>query len=172
MKNLIFLPLLFLFSLSYAQSGIKDPDIIIIGDKNYEVRITKEDENQVSFYTIENGEKKERTINKTKHITIKYTAKTPDNFSIENGEIIWQKVYETGLSFDEVSKHLINSGNLVDFNKGDNQFTGYINNISPKFREAGYAWANTPIPYQQNINGYAVLEFKDGRYRVSVKKIF
>jgi len=172
MKNLLVLPLLIFFVFAFGQSEIKNPDFLTVGDNVYKIRITKEDDTFIHYYTLdENGNKVDNKLKKKGNYIFEYANYASENFSIEKDELIWQKVYETSLTFDDIVKAFINSGGFFDHLIVDNQITGYITNVEPKFKEAGFTRGFTPMPYLDNIKAYTISEYKEGRYRVTLKKI-
>ncbi len=53
-----------------------------------------------------------------------------ENFKLEEGNLIWEKVYETELSSDEILKSFKISGIIKDIDTLGNSITGTIKNLN------------------------------------------
>jgi hypothetical protein len=94
------------------------------------------------------------------------------NFEIEDKEIIWRKVIETGLTFEQLVEKIKNSGLLEKMELGDNKLTGDIKDLSADFKGAGFSEMGTPIYVaRSHFSAFTILEYKEGKYRVTLKKI-
>lgn len=96
-----------------------------------------------------------------------------NNFTIVRTELIWQKVYHTQLTYDQVYYKLIESGLLERMQREENNLlTGDTKPIDPNYLNAGYTLFNVPT-YLMNsfVTAYVVVEYKEGRYRVTIKRI-
>lgn len=94
------------------------------------------------------------------------------NFQIEGREIIWQKVSESNLTNEELIEKIKDSGIIENISIGDNKISGDLKSIEADFRGAGYSEIGTPmIVYRSFINGFVIAEFKEGKYRITVKRI-
>jgi hypothetical protein len=95
------------------------------------------------------------------------------NFTVEDGTLIWQKVFTTELSFKELSKLVKTSGIYSDVEIIDNSIIGKVEDLEPDFKGAGYSEMSTPMYISRNfLDCHGLIEFKDGRYRVTLKKIY
>ena len=96
-----------------------------------------------------------------------------NNFQADNKEIIWVKVFvDSTMTFDKLTERIKESGLFIKMDIADNKITGETKEIDADFKGAGYSEMSTPIYISRShINGFVVLEFKDGRYRVTLKKI-
>lgn len=96
-----------------------------------------------------------------------------NNFFFETNEVYWQKVYETTLSSDKMSSLISESGLFEKVDVSENgKFSGNINLIGADYRGAGYSEMNTPIYVARSFfSGFVVIEIKEGRYRVTLKRI-
>lgn len=94
-----------------------------------------------------------------------------ENFKIDNGSLIWQKVYETTLSTEAIVKQLKSDGNIKNIDFTDNLLTGELD-IPANYKNAGYSEMSIPmyIP-RNNIVCFVTIDFKDGRYRATLKNI-
>ena len=94
------------------------------------------------------------------------------NFRTEQDELIWQKVYETQSSFDELLSYVQNNGVLESISVTNNKITGDLKPFEVDYKGAGYSRGFTPIYLLSNLfTGYVVIEFKESRYRVTISKI-
>ena len=68
-----------------------------------------------------------------------------DGFEIENESIVWRKVYETKLTFEELISALKESGNFKNIENTENKIICQTIEITPDYKGAGYSSAYTPI---------------------------
>lgn len=97
---------------------------------------------------------------------------TVNNFSTDNGKIIWQKILETELNFDQLTDKIKESGILENIEISENKILGQTKSIEADYIGAGYGVMTTPIYVARSFfDGFALIEFKDGKYRVTLKNI-
>lgn len=92
-----------------------------------------------------------------------------DNFTVEDKKVVWQKVFETDLSFNELTDKFKESGILENMDISHNKVIGKTKLIKLLHNEAGFTNMGTPwyvVGYF--IQPIAKIEFKDGRYRVTL----
>ncbi|WP_026934271.1 hypothetical protein [Christiangramia echinicola] len=95
-----------------------------------------------------------------------------DNFSIDEGKLIWQKVYETELNQDELLNEIKASGNFQEIESFGDKISANITRRELKFVEVGESNSTIPIYIASNdITGFILFEFKDNKYRVTIKNI-
>lgn len=82
--------------------------------------------------------------------------------TINNGEITWQKIYETDLSKEELKNSIKSNATL---NPIAENFSGTANAVSLDCQKT------IPIYLEGKIQFFALIEYKEGRYRVSVSNI-
>lgn len=104
---------------------------------------------------------------------ISLNAQETSNFTIIDGDkLIWQKVYETKLSEEELLNTLINSGNFTDIVTIDGKTTFNVNRINVDYESAGYSRMDIPIYVSANdLSCFVTIQVKEGRYRVTAEKI-
>lgn len=96
-----------------------------------------------------------------------------NGFLAVDREVVWQKVYETPLSFKEISDEVVNSALYANYVIEENRITGDMRPIDADYKGAGYAYAETPVYIStSSIYGFVTIEYKEGRYRVTLRKIF
>ena len=100
-------------------------------------------------------------------------AQETSNFTIIDGtKLIWQKVYETKLSEQELLNTLINSGNFTDILSVDGKTTFNVNRAKVDYESAGYTRMDIPIYVSANdLSCFVTVQVKEGRYRVTVERI-
>jgi len=95
-----------------------------------------------------------------------------DNFQIEEGKLVWQKVYRTELSKDELINQIKNSGEYDNIESNGENLTANISRRELDFKEMGESNSSVPIYIvNSDINAFILFEFKNAKYRVTVKKI-
>jgi hypothetical protein len=95
-----------------------------------------------------------------------------NNFLPENNQIIWQKIFETEMDFNELALKIKESGILVKPEIEENKILGQTKPIDADYKGAGYGEMSTPIYVARSFfDGFAVIDFKDGKYRVTLKNI-
>ena len=97
---------------------------------------------------------------------------TANNFSPENNKIIWKKVFETEMDFNQLADKVKESGILKNVEIRENKILGQTKLIDADFKGAGYGEMSTPIYVARSFfDGFAIIEFKGGKYRVTLKNI-
>lgn len=97
---------------------------------------------------------------------------TVNNFSSENNKIIWQKVFKTEMDFNQLTAKVKESGILEKVEIGENKIIGQTNPIDADYKGAGYGEMSTPMYVARSFfDGFCMIEFKDGKYRVTLKNI-
>ncbi|MEJ1224071.1 hypothetical protein [Sediminicola sp. 1XM1-17] len=94
------------------------------------------------------------------------------SFKIENNHIEWQKIFESQLLKSDIEKIIKEKGIFKNITFEEELLDGEIENISPDYQGAGKSSWNTSF-YVQNssISGTFHIDFKDGRYRVTLNGI-
>jgi hypothetical protein len=94
------------------------------------------------------------------------------NFQVEKGEIIWQKVIETNMNSEEIMERIKDLGIIGNMSISDNKILGDLRPIAADFKGAGYSVTQTPIFISQNlIDGFVAVEFRDEKYRITIRRI-
>ncbi|MDP9961268.1 hypothetical protein [Chryseobacterium lathyri] len=94
------------------------------------------------------------------------------NFSLDNSQVQWQKVYETTLTQEEIISLAKDSGKFSVQNGNNENFSGSISELMADYKGAGYSGMSTTF-YVQNstISGKIKIDLKEDRYRVTVSNI-
>lgn len=93
-----------------------------------------------------------------------------DNFSIDNGNISWQNIYESNT---DVISTLKQNPKLKIAEESENQIIGYVEDFLMDYKGAGYTRMSAPAYMNENYRfsfDYKI-DIKDGRYRVSIINI-
>jgi len=103
---------------------------------------------------------------------VNFTLSVTDNFEIENGQVLWQKVYETDLTKEQLIGQIKSSGQFVNISENGESLTAEINQLSMDFKGYGISEMSTPIYISRSyVKAFVLIEFKDERYRVTLKNI-
>lgn len=95
-----------------------------------------------------------------------------NNFIPDNNKIIWQKVFETNLDKTELVNLIKESGLFENYEIEDDKILGQMIPVDADFKGAGYGEMSTPMYIARSFfDGYVIIEFKEARYRVTVKNI-
>lgn len=93
-----------------------------------------------------------------------------DNFSIENGQLIWQKIYNTELSKEQLIKEIRNSGQFKNISLYEDNLTAEIFNLTIDHKKSDVL-PTSNILAANSINSYVIIDLKDTKYRVTLKSI-
>ncbi|MGB5982611.1 MAG: hypothetical protein WBG46_10760 [Nonlabens sp.] len=95
-----------------------------------------------------------------------------DNFEIQDGRLYWQKVYNSDLSIDEVEQLMIESGHYKNVIIINNSITAELVDFSINHKGYGSSDFSTPsYILGSSFQAFALFEFKNGRYRATIKNI-
>ena len=93
------------------------------------------------------------------------------NFKIDNGSLVWQKIYESKLTPTAIVKKLKADGKIKNIDFSENLLTGELN-IPADYKNAGFSEMSTPMYISRNdILCSVTINFKENRYRVTLKNI-
>lgn len=94
------------------------------------------------------------------------------DFAAAEGKLIWQKVYECNMSYDEIYEALFNSGAVSDIGMANGVITCRIPNTSIDIKGAGYSRGNVPMYMVLNdITAFVTVQCKEDRYRVTIERM-
>lgn len=105
-------------------------------------------------------------------ITFNCVGQNTYNFSVNDKDLIWQKVFDTDLSYNELVTTIENTGHFTDLSFVDSKITGNTKEIILDYKSLGYTRANitAAITIYKPI-AFVLIEHKEGRYRVTLKNI-
>ena len=92
------------------------------------------------------------------------------NFSVVNNSIVWQKVFTSSLTYNELLKSVIASGVFEKIDTIGHQIAGQSKQFDMDYKGAGFS--SSPIYIRDShFRWHTTIECKDGRYRVTVRNI-
>lgn len=96
-----------------------------------------------------------------------------ENYVINDGQVQWQKVYETDKTFDEILKGVRNKNNIKITEQNENTIAGEFKGLIMNYRKAGLTYMGTPIVLNETNKYYGLfkIEFKDGKYRATIRNV-
>ena len=93
-------------------------------------------------------------------IIIIFNLSDTDNFEIENGKLIWQKVYETELTNEQIIQKIKSSGNFKNLELNETGLIAEIANLTLDYKGYGSSEMSTPMYIARNsINSFVQIEF-------------
>lgn len=105
------------------------------------------------------------------------TKQPETNFYLENGKVYWQNIYEVpGKNIDDLiqyfRKEVLTDIKQDNFQIIDNTISFVIDNDKVNFKKYGGTTMGTAIFIQYYYKYLVVIDFKEEKYRVTVKDIF
>lgn len=96
----------------------------------------------------------------------------PDYLRIENGSVIWQKVYDGRLDQTNLFRNLSGAGYFLDIIETEGYVTCYLRPMNLEYTPLGYRHGLLPI-YLSNgkMTAFVTIQIKEDRYRVTVERI-
>lgn len=95
-----------------------------------------------------------------------------ENFEVQDGELIWQKVFETDLSTDQIQQQLKQKGHFKTESEDDKELHFSIPRSIIDYKGAGYKKFGSPAYLVMNdFQAFALVQIKESKYRVTVKNI-
>lgn len=97
-------------------------------------------------------------------------AEVPETFSIVDGKVIWQKVYDTTKNLEELETTIINDGQFSDILVKDGIITCRFDRKKATPKEYGIKSYSSYVGCN-DISGFVTIQVKDGKYRVTIDNI-
>jgi hypothetical protein len=95
-----------------------------------------------------------------------------ENFKIEEGTFLWQKIYETELSNEDLINSIKTSGIIKEIQNMENSLTGIIENLNLDYKGFGKSEMNTAMYISRSyFKSFVLIEFKEGKYRITLKEM-
>lgn len=95
-----------------------------------------------------------------------------ENYKLENGNLIWQKIYETELTNDDLLKSFKTSGIIKEIEKSENTIIGIIENLDIDYKGFGNTEMNTAMYISRSyFKSFVLIEMKEKRYRITLKEM-
>lgn len=98
--------------------------------------------------------------------------KTQYNFFAQEGDVVWQKVFPTELDATAVFTAIKTSGALTDITETESVLVGSLVERKPEYSSMGYRRGDVPLFVLQSTGGFAKVEMREGRYRVTINKLY
>jgi hypothetical protein len=100
------------------------------------------------------------------------SAQTINNFTIVDSKVEWQNIYNTSMDSNNLYKSLVLSGIFKEITKTDGILFGEMKPMDADYLGAGYSSMLSPIYISGSlITAFAIIELKEGKYRVTLKNI-
>ena len=98
------------------------------------------------------------------------TSAQIENFTLNNRQVTWNKVYETPKTKEIVINEIESRNNLKITTVTDNSIVGEFSNLTMDYKKAGFSYMGTPIILNETnkFSGSFKIEFKDNRYRATI----
>ena len=94
------------------------------------------------------------------------------NFFTQEGDVVWQKVFQTDLDAKAVFTAIKTSGNITDITETESVLVGNLVERKAEYASLGYSRGSVPIFVNDLLGGFVKIEMRDGRYRVTVNKMY
>lgn len=100
-------------------------------------------------------------------------GQTNSSFKIDEKTLLWQKVYETELTTEKIIDEIQKSGIMGSYNIEGSDLIGELKRVRIDYESSGYSSMTIPMyASRSDLKGFVLVDFKEGRYRVTFKKIF
>lgn len=93
------------------------------------------------------------------------------NFTIENNNLIWSKVYNDSVSSENLLKIVRTKGKFDQINLANNEINFTLQYSNSDLKPYGYKYMTGAIFLQTGGTCIGLIEFKENRYKVSVYSI-
>lgn len=98
--------------------------------------------------------------------------RTQYNFFTQDGDVVWQKVFTTDQDVVAVFTAIKTAGVLTDITETETVLVGSLIERKAEYASLGYSRGSVPIFVNHLLGGFAKIEMRDGRYRVTVNKMY
>ena len=98
------------------------------------------------------------------------------SYKLADGQLLYEQVYTCDtMKSDQIGKMLSTEvpkiKGLTDFRKESEVITGRLKNAMIDYRKYGGKWSNTPVLLKNPFDANVTIEWKDGKYRVTLSNI-
>jgi len=94
-----------------------------------------------------------------------------ENFSIDNNNVVWQKVFNDSTSTDHLTKQLKLSGKFINVQNLNNDIEFDFEYTRDDFKIYGYTYMRGAFFISNGGVCKGIIEFKDNKYRVTITRI-
>lgn len=93
-----------------------------------------------------------------------------DNFTLNNRQVIWCKVFESTKTIEEIKNEVRSRNKLKVISVTDSSITGEFSNLIMDYKKAGFTYMGTPMILNESnkFSGSFKIEFKKNRYRATI----
>ncbi|PZX52466.1 hypothetical protein LV84_03472 [Algoriphagus ratkowskyi] len=96
-----------------------------------------------------------------------------NGFEINSGKLEWVNVYESTITLNEVLDILKENGKISNIEEGEDRIIASISKVEADYKGFGKSEMSTPIYIARNwIEAKLIIEFKEDKYRATLKDIF
>ena len=93
------------------------------------------------------------------------------HFKTDETGLIWQKIFETDLTYDKIVNFVQDSGNFEAIIVDENKIKCELKEFDIDYKAVGGSYMSTPIYISRNrFTCFALIEYQHGKYRVTLKK--
>lgn len=98
------------------------------------------------------------------------TSAQIENFTLENRQVTWNKVFETPKTKEIIKTEIESRNNLKITSVTGDAIIGEFSNLIMNYKKAGFSYMGTPIILNETnkFNGSFKIEFKENRYRATI----
>ena len=101
------------------------------------------------------------------------SARAQENFYIDKGEIIWRRVFESAADLKTIETNFRAKGCFRDYNSYDGIITAELWGYRMFIEGTGYKRMSLPIYLPNGVfTAFVIVQVKEGRYRVTVRRIY
>ncbi|WP_313266550.1 hypothetical protein [Sphingobacterium sp.] len=105
-------------------------------------------------------------------VFICFSAFSQTEFKMNEGYLVWQKVFDVNCSPNELFTFIQSKGYFKEISKTDTTFTAIFEGVEPDYKGFGSSEMSTPIYISRSfINGGVNIECRNGRYRVTLTNL-
>ena len=105
-------------------------------------------------------------------LTINISFSQSENFELDDGQVIWRKVINSDLTKTQLLTNISQSGHFINVLEVGENVTAQVDQLIIDYEGNGWSYLSTPIEIIQSyIKCFVIIEFKEDRYRVTLKNI-
>jgi hypothetical protein len=112
-----------------------------------------------------------KTIVTTIILLISSIVYSQENLRLDNGSLIWQKVYETKSDIKTLLLAVKTERKFSNVDLIDDVIVFDMIDIEPLIKESGFKRMSIPIYLSSNLYAKGKIDIKEGRFRVTVSNI-
>jgi hypothetical protein len=94
------------------------------------------------------------------------------DFYLEDGSVIYKKVFETKADKDTFLKQLLTTTGIGGVEEKGDMLIGELKNMKSDYKKHGGSWGSSALVLNHDIFGNFIIEFKDDRYRLIISNMY